>query len=130
MFTDPISLTPGASFDSGAVSLPRVSQQGAVSTYQAGPLTVNAGSLLKVTASHQYGRRNRRVLRCDYSDNAGATLISGTTSPRSMSCYVVFDVPNAGQFSATDQLSLFNGLKGTWSATTDTLLKKLLGGES
>jgi len=130
MFTDPISLTPGASFDAGAVSLPRVSQQGAVSTYQAGPLTVNAGSLLKVTASHQYGRRNRRVLRCDYSDNAGATLISGTTSPRSMSCYVVFDVPNAGQFSATDQLSLFNGLKGTWSATTDTLLKKLLGGES
>jgi len=130
MFTDPIVLTPGATFDAGAVSLPRVSQQGAVSTYQAGPLTVNAGSLLKVTASHQYGRRNRRVLRCDYSDNAGATLISGTTSPRSMSCYVVFDVPNAGQFSATDQLALFNGLKGTWSASTDTVLKKLLGGES
>lgn len=130
MFTEPLSLTPGAAFDAGAVSLPRVSQQGSVSVYQAGPLSVNAGSLLKVTASHQYGRRNRRVLRCDYSDNAGATLISGTTAPRSMSCYVVFDVPNAGQFSATDQLSLFNGLKGTWSATTDALMKKLLGGES
>jgi len=85
MFTDPISLTPGASFDAGAVSLPRVSQQGAISVYQAGPLSVNAGSLLRVTASHQYGKRIRRVLRCDYSDNAGATLISGTTSPRSMS---------------------------------------------
>jgi len=130
MFTDPISLTPGASFDAGAVSLPRVSQQGSISVYQAGPLSVNAGSILKVTASHQYGRRNRRVLRCDYSDNAGSTLISGTTSPRSMSTYVVFDVPNAGQFSATDQLALFNGLKGTWSATTDALMKKLLGGES
>jgi len=47
-----------------------------------------------------------------------------------MSTYVVFDVPNAGQFSATDQLALFNGLKGTWSATTDALMKKLLGGES
>jgi len=47
-----------------------------------------------------------------------------------MSCYLVFDVPSAGQFSATDELSLFNGLKGTWSATTDALLKKLLGGES
>jgi len=47
-----------------------------------------------------------------------------------MSCYLVFDLPNAGQFSAADQLSLLNGLKGTWSATTDALLKKLLGGES
>jgi hypothetical protein len=47
-----------------------------------------------------------------------------------MSCYVVFDVPAAGNFSATDQLSLFNGLKGTWSATTDALMKKVLGGES
>ncbi|DAD52173.1 coat protein [ssRNA phage Zoerhiza.2_6] len=130
MFTDPITLTPGASFDAGAVSLPRVSQQGAISVYQAGPLTVNAGSLLRVSASHQYGKRTRRVLRCDYSDNAGSTLISGTTAPRSMSCYVVFDIPSAGQFSATDQLSLFNGLKGTWSATTDTLMKKVLGGES
>jgi len=130
MFTDPISLTPGASFDAGAVSLPRVSQTGAISVYQAGPLTVSAGSLLRVTASHQYGRRNRRVLRCDYSDNAGSTLVSGTTAPRSMSCYVVFDIPNAGQFTVADQKSLFNGLKTTWSASTDAILTKLLGGES
>jgi hypothetical protein len=130
MFTDPVTLTPGAAFDVGAVSLPRVSQQGSVSVYQAGPLSVFAGSLLRVTSSHQYGKRTRRVLRCDYSDNAGSTLISGTTAPRSMSCYVVFDIPSAGQFSATDQLSLFNGLKGTWSATTDALMKKVLGGES
>jgi hypothetical protein len=101
-----------------------------VSIYQAGPLTVNAGSLLKVIASHQYGKRTRRVLRCDYSDNAGSTLISGTTAPRSMSCYVVFDIPSTGQFSATDQLALFNGLKGTWSAGTDAVMKKLLAAES
>jgi hypothetical protein len=130
MFTDPITLAPGTSFDVGTVTLPRVSQQGAVSVYQAGPLSVNPGSLLRVTASHQYGRRTRRVLRCDYSDNAGSTLISGTTSPRSMSAYVVFDIPTASVFSAADQLSLFNGLKATWSATTDTLMKKVLGGES
>lgn len=130
MFTEPLSLTPGAAFDAGAVSLPRVSAQGMAATYQAGPLTVNAGSLLKVTASHQVGRRIRRVLRCDYSDNAGSTLVSGTTAPRSMSCYVVFDIPAIGSFSATDQLALFNGLKGTWSASTDALIKKLLAGES
>jgi len=130
MFTEPLVLTPGAAFDAGAVSLPRVSQQGALSVYQFGPLTVNAGSILRVTASHQYGKRTRRVLRCDYSDNAGSSLISGTTTPRSMSAYVVFDVPAAGAFSATDQLALFNGLKGTWSAGTDAVMKKLLGGES
>lgn len=130
MFTEPLSLTPGATFDAGAVSLPRVSQEGSVSVYQAGPLSVQAGSLLKVTASHQYGRRTRRVLRLDYGDNAGTTLISGTSSPRSMSVYVVFDIPTAGLFSAADQLALFNGLKGTWSASTDAVVKKLLGGES
>ena len=130
MFTEPLSLPPGAAFDAGAVSLPRVSQQGAISVYQAGPLSVSTGSLLRVTASHQYGKRTRRVLRCDYSDNAGSTLIVGTTEQRSMSCYVVFDVPAKGQFTATDQLALFNGLKGTWSASTDALIKKLLGGES
>jgi hypothetical protein len=47
-----------------------------------------------------------------------------------MSCYVVFDIPAIGSFSATDQLALFNGLKGTWSASTDALIKKLLAGES
>jgi hypothetical protein len=43
---------------------------------------------------------------------------------------VVFDLPNAGLFNATDQLALFNGLKTTWSASTDALIKKVLGGES
>lgn len=130
MFTDPITLTPGAGFDAGAVTLPRVSQIGFSSLYQASPLSVAAGSILKVSANHQYGKRTRRVLRCDYTDNVGSTLISGTTAPRSMSCYVVFDVPAEGSFTPTDQLSLFNGLKTTWSATTDTLLKKFLNGES
>jgi len=129
MFTDPQSITPGAGISAGAVSLPRIFQQGSVAQYQ-GSGTVNAGNILKVTASHQYGKRTRRVLRCDYSDNAGSTLISGTTSPRSMSCYAVFDIPSSGQFSIADQAALFNGLKGLWSAATDAVLLKLLAGES
>jgi len=47
-----------------------------------------------------------------------------------MSCYTVFDIPTATVFSAADQLALFNGLKGLWSASTDAVMKKLLGGES
>lgn len=130
MFTEPLALTPGTTFDAGAVSLPRITTLGNGSVYQAGPLTVAPGSLLRVTSSHQYGKRTRRALRVDYSDNAASTLISGTTTPRSMSAYVVFDIPNNGLFSASDQLALFNGLKGVWSASTDAVLKKLLGGES
>ncbi|DAD50480.1 coat protein [ssRNA phage Gerhypos.4_24] len=130
MFTEPLSMTPGAGFHAGAVSVPRVSQQGSVSIYQAGPLSVNPGSLLKITASHQYGRRTRRVLRADYADNAGSTLITGTTAPRSLSAYVVLDIPSAGQFTVSDQAAFFNGLKGLWSATSDAVLMKLLGGES
>ncbi|DAD51605.1 TPA_asm: coat protein [ssRNA phage Gerhypos.1_14] len=129
MFTEPLTITPGAGISSGAVSLPRVFQQGSVAQYQ-GSGSVNAGNLLKVSSSHQYGKRTRRVLRCDYSDNAGSTLITGTTSPRSMSCYAVIDIPNSGQFSVADQAALFNGLKGLWSATADTVLLKLLAGES
>jgi hypothetical protein len=130
MFTEPLALTPGAAFDAGAVSLPRISQDGSVSIYQAGPLTVNSGSYLKITAAHQYGRRIRRSLRLDYGDNAGSTLISGTTAPRSMSCYLVFDVPTGGLFTAANQLALLNGLKGTWSASTDAVMTKFLNGES
>lgn len=130
MFTEPLSITPGAWCHSGALSLPRVSQSGRTSTYQAGPLSVNAGSLLRVTASHQEGKRVRRVLRCDYSDNAGTTLISGTTAQRGISCYVVVDAPLGGAFAAVDQQALFNGLKGLWSASSDAVLLKLLGGES
>jgi hypothetical protein len=129
MFSDPITLTPGASFDAGAVTLPRVSQQGFTGVYQA-PCSVNAGSLLKVTASHQFATRIRRVLRLDYSDNAGSTLVSGTTKQRKIAFYLVGDIPADGTFNATDQLALINGLKGTWSASTDALIKKWLASES
>jgi len=130
MFTDPITLDPTVTFNSTTVTLPRVSQNGTVSTYQAGPLSVFAGSQLQVVASHQFGRRIRRSLRLNYADNAGSTLVTGSTQPRSMSCYVVFDIPSTNAFTVVEQKALFNGLKGTWNASTDALLTKLLGGES
>ena len=130
MFTDPITLTPGASFDAGAVSLPRILTNGASSTYQAGPLTVNAGSILRVTASHQQGRRIRSSLRLDYSDNAGSTLQSGTTAPRSCSIYLVADRPTGNAFTAANLVQLVDGLKGTWSASTNALLTKWLNLEN
>jgi len=47
-----------------------------------------------------------------------------------MSVYTVFDIPAAGQFTNAGQLSLFNGLKTMWSATSDAVLTKFLNGES
>jgi len=43
---------------------------------------------------------------------------------------VVFDIPNGGAFTNASLLALFNGLKGTWSASTDAVMTKVLNGES
>lgn len=129
MFTDPLTCTPGATFDAGAVSLPRISQSGQVSVYRGTP-SVNAGAYMQITASHQTGRRIRRSLRLDYGDNAASTLISGTTAPRSCSFYIVADLPPANAFTAANAQALINGLKGTWSASSDAVLLKWLAGES
>lgn len=128
-FTDPLTLTPGAAFDAGAVSLARTSTQGTISIYTGVP-SVNAGAFMRVTSSHQYGKRNRHVLRLDYGDNVGATLTTGTTSPRGVSTYLVLDTPAGGQFSTANHIALINGLKGTWSASSDALLTKWCNGES
>ena len=130
MFTEPLSLDPGAWANAGAVSLPRILSGAGTSTYQAGPLSVNAGSQLQVVASHQSGKRIRSSIRLNYADNAGSTLISGTTAPRSFSIYLVADRPQGNAFTASQLQAAYNGLKGTLAATSDTLLLKWLNYEN
>jgi len=43
--------------------------------------------------------------------------------------YVVFDLPPAG-FTNTEALAIYTGFKTQFTATSDTLITKLLGGES
>jgi hypothetical protein len=46
-----------------------------------------------------------------------------------MSNYIVFDVPQAG-YTASEALAVYAGFKGLFTATSDAMITKLLGGES
>jgi len=47
----------------------------------------------------------------------------------SMSNYIVFDVPVAG-YSNAEALAVYAGFKTLFTASSDALISKLLGGES
>lgn len=118
-FTDPVSLNPGG----GAVSLPRTSVRDGGSIYS------SADGTLKLTAQHAYGRRIRRVLRVDLSKISADPIIPSQNARKSMSHYMVFDVPTEG-FTIAEQVSLYQGFLAVYNASTNAMITKLLGGES
>lgn len=118
-FTDPQSVTISGT----AISLPRVSTGVNNSEYQ------SADGLVKLSASHTYGRRTRRVLRIDHSKITSDPFIPAQNAKVSMSNYIVFDVPVAG-YSVSEATAVYAGFKAAFTATSDALITKLLGGES
>lgn len=118
-FTDPQSVTISGT----AISLPRVSTGNGNSSY------TSADGLVTLSASHAYGRRTRRVLRLDHGKITSDPFIPAQNTKVSMSNYLVFDLPPAG-YSNTDALAIYAGLKAAFTASSDALIVKLLGGES
>jgi len=118
-FTDPQSVTISAV----TTPLPRVSVGNNTASY------LSADGLIKLSASHAYGRRSRRVLRLDHSKLTADPFIPAQNTKVSMSNYIVFDVPPAGYTNA-DVLAVYVGFKTLFTATSDALITKLLGGES
>jgi hypothetical protein len=118
-FTDPLSVTISGS----AISLPRVDTGDNQSSYQ------SSDGLVKVAASNAYGRRTRRVLRIDHAKLTPDPFIPANNSKVSMSNYIVFDVPPAG-YTNTEVLAVYTGFKTMFTASTDALIVKLLGGEN
>lgn len=118
-FADPQTITIGGT----AVPLPRVSNRVNGSTYQ------NADGLVVLSADNAYGRRNRRVLRVDYSKITADPFLPSQNTKVSMSNYIVFDLPPAG-FTNAEALAVYAGFKGLFTASSDALISKLLGGES
>lgn len=119
-FTDPLSITisPAA-----AVALPRVSVGDDLSEYRSGD------GLLTLSASHNYGKRTRRVLRLDTRKITSDPFRPDENVEVSMSNYMVFDLPPAG-YTAAEALEVYRGLKTLYTATSDAMIVKLLGGES
>jgi len=123
-FTEPLSITIAPA---SAASLPRTDVAGDRSQY-----TSNDG-LVMVTADHDKNqgreKRTRRVLRIDHSKLSANPNIPAENVRVSMSHYIVFDIPPAG-YSVTEQLAIYTGFKAMYTATSDALITKLLGGES
>jgi hypothetical protein len=117
-YADPQSVTISGT----AISLPRVSTGENKSSYK------SSDGLVQLSASSSYGNRNRRVLRLDHSKIV-ANPYSSLNELQSMSNYIVFDAPVVGYTNA-DILAVYAGFKTAFTASTDLLISKLLGGES
>jgi len=118
-FADPQTLVISGT----TISLPRVSVGEDESEYQS-----NDG-LTKMTASHTYGKRTRRMLRADTSKITSDPFRPSENVKVSMACYVVFDVPPAG-YTPAEALAVYTGFKNQFTGNSDSLIVKLLGGES
>lgn len=118
-FSDPQSITISGT----TISLPRVSTGDGQSKY------LSSDGLVALTASSQYGRRVRRVLRLDHSKVSADVYLPEQNVRKSMSCYMVFDLPTDGYTNA-DAKAVYVGLNTLYTASTHALIDKLLGGES
>jgi hypothetical protein len=118
-FTEPLSVVIGGV----TTPLPRVDTPDGGTAYR------SADGLIVVRASHDYGKRVRRMLRIECSKMSPDVHVADTLVERSMSLYTVFDLPVAGYDNA-QALAVWTGYKTLVTASSDLMLVKLLGGES
>lgn len=119
MFSDPQTLTINAV----ANPLPRIS-----SGVNSGIFSKDDGNV-KLSFSHQYGKRNRRQIRVDFRKVAADPLATGYNKEYSMSTYLVVDHPPVG-FSITEQKQIVDALTAYLTASSGANVTKLLGGEN
>lgn len=117
--SDPQSVTISAV----AIPLPRIS-----SGVNSGVYASNDGTV-KMSVSHQYGRRNRHFDRLDHSKIAPDPLISSQNIKHTMSVYMVVDVPVTG-YTVAEAKAVVDGYIASLTASSGTLITKLLGGEN
>lgn len=118
-FADPQSVTINAV----ANSLPRTS-----SDVHAGEFTKDDGSV-KLSVSHQNGRRIRRQIRLDSKKIASDPFAAGVNIPVGMSVYMVVDVPLQG-YTIAEQKQIVDALTGYLTASSGARVTQLLGGEN
>jgi len=117
-FADPQSVTINAV----ANSLPRVSSSPNSSVYQ------KDDGLVRLTVSHQYGKRNRRTIRVDHR-KIGPDPFTSDNKEFSMACYLVVDAPTVG-YTNTELKQVVDGLTAYLTASTGAKITSLLGGEN
>jgi len=118
-FADPQSVT----IVGGAVSLPRISSGENKGAFQ------DAAGLNRLSVSHSYGNRIRRIARLDLAKVAADPFESTVNNRYSMSAYLVVDVPSVG-YTTADIVTNTAGLLTFLTATTNAKLTQLMGGEN
>lgn len=118
-FTDPASITISGS----TIALPRVSVGDDRSEYTSGD------GLTQLVASHDYGKRIRRMVRINTSKMAPDAFRPSENTKVSMSVYLVFDLPTAG-YTPTEAKAVYDGHAAMLAAGSSAMVTKLLGGES
>lgn len=118
-FADPQSVT----IDGATSSLPRVSVGNGSAEYR------SSDGNITLKASSSYGSRTRRVVRIDHKKVSENEFLPDQNVIRSMSCYLVFDLPTVG-YSNAEAKAIYDGFKTQLAASSDAIITKLLGGES
>jgi hypothetical protein len=116
---DPLSVTISAV----TTPLPRTSVEDDRSEY------TSADGLIQIIASHDYGKRTRRMVRLDTSKITSDPFKPTENVKVGMSVYTVLDLPPAG-FTNADALAAWVGFNTLLTASSNANVSKLLGGES
>jgi hypothetical protein len=119
-FSDPQSVVHAVA---GTVSLPRVS------TGQTSGVFSNPSGSLKLSVSHAYNKRTRRVIRLDLQKLEPDPLFPDTNVPRQAAVMLIVDAPPIG-FTVTELEDLTEALTAYLAASSGAAVTKLLGGES
>jgi hypothetical protein len=119
MFADPQTVTINAV----AQSMPRTS-----SGVNAGVFTTNDG-LVKLSVSHQYGKKNGRLIRLDHRKVAADPLLSGVNNEYSMEVHLVVTTPKVG-YTVTEAKQVVDGFLAALTASSGSKITQLLGGEN
>lgn len=119
MLTDPQTVTINAV----AQTLPRTS-----SGVNQGVFTKD-DTTVKLSISHTYAKRTRRMVRIDFSKIAADPLISSQNIKYSLSAYLVVDLPTTG-FTVAETKLVTDGFLAWMTASSGANMTKVLGGES
>jgi hypothetical protein len=117
-FADPQSVT----IDADTHTLPRISSGENTGAFQKDDTSV------RLSVSHQYGKRTRRQIRLDFNKIAPDVFTSDNVE-YSMSAYLVVDVPKTG-FPVAEQKDIVDGLMGYLTGSSGARVTQLLGGEN
>jgi hypothetical protein len=86
--------------------------------------------IYRLTASHNYGKRTRRMIRLDANKISPDVFKPDENVKQSMSVYIVFDIPSEGQYTPAEILAAHKGFLTLITASSDLMVSKVLGGES